>query len=51
MKKVFNALIDRLSKETGYDYDILVDRYNEAMDNGISVPDFIDLALDGVLYD
>ena len=51
MKKVLNSFIDRLSKETGYNYDILVDMYNEAMDNGVSVIDFVDDILDGVLYD
>ncbi len=29
MKRVFNAIIERLSDASGYDYDFLVDRYNE----------------------
>lgn len=32
MSKVFNAIIDRLSEKSGYDYDFLIDRYNEVMD-------------------
>lgn len=48
MKKVLNAVIDRLCKETGYDYDFLVDRYNECMDVGVAVVDFIDITLDQI---
>ena len=50
MKKVFNAFIDRLSKETGYGYDYLVDRYNEAMDAGVSAVDFADEVFDSSIY-
>lgn len=46
MKRFFDTVIDRLCKETGYDYDFLVDRYNECMDNNISVIDFVDITLD-----
>lgn len=50
MKRVFNGIIDRLCKETGYDYDFLVDRYNEAMDNGVEVIDFVDAVLDSTIF-
>ena len=46
MKRVFNAVIDHLCEETGYDYNFLVDRYNECMDNGVGVIDFVDITLD-----
>lgn len=46
MKRVYNALMDRLCEETGYNYDFLVDRYNECMNNSISVIDFVDITLD-----
>lgn len=46
MKRVFNTIIDRLCEETDYDYDFLVDRYNECMNTGVNVADFIDITLD-----
>lgn len=32
MKRVFNGIIERLSKDSGYSYNFLVDRYNEMVD-------------------
>ena len=45
MKRVFNAVIDILCKKTGYDYDFLVDRYNEAMDDN-DIESFIAITLE-----
>ena len=50
MKNVFNAFIERLRKETGYSYDFLVEKYNEAMSNGTSVIDFVDSVLDSTMF-
>lgn len=33
MKRIFNAVINKLSEKSGYDYDFLVDRYNEMADD------------------
>ena len=49
-KKVFNAFIDRLDKETGYGYDALVDMYNDAVDHGVEVIDFVDAVLDSAMF-
>lgn len=46
MKKVFNAFIDYLCAESGYDYDFLVDRYNEVMDDDGDVQAFIAITLE-----
>ena len=52
MKRVYNSFIERLKDETGYSTDYLSERFDEAMDRGISVPDFIDSMLDeSVFYD
>lgn len=45
MKRVFNGIIDILCEETGYDYDFLVDRYMEAMDDN-DVESFIEITLE-----
>lgn len=50
MKRVFNGIIDILCEKTGYDYDFLVEKYNEAMDNGIEVADFVDVMLDSTIF-
>ena len=46
MKRVFNSIIDILCEKTGYDYDFLVDRYNEAMDEDGDVDSFIATTLE-----
>ena len=46
MKRVFNAMMEQLVTETDYDYDFLVERYNECMDEGGTVIDFVDITLD-----
>ncbi len=33
MKRVFNAFIDYLCEQSGYNYDFLVDRYHEMVDD------------------
>ena len=50
MHEVFNELIERIMEETGYDYNYVVERYNEAMSQGVSVIDFFDNIVDGALY-
>lgn len=36
MSKVFGHYFEKLSEDSGYDYDFLVDVYNECMnDNGV----------------
>lgn len=32
MSKVFDYVIDRLGKESGYGYDFLIDRWNEMIE-------------------
>lgn len=32
MSRTFEGIISRLCENSGYDYDFLVDRYNEVMD-------------------
>ena len=47
MSRVFEAMIDRLSKASGYNYDFLVDRYNEMMDDGEDdIPYFVAVTLE-----
>lgn len=46
MKKVFNAIINRLCEETGYDYDFLIDRYTEVMDEDGDAESFIAITLE-----
>ena len=46
MKKVFNGIIDILCEKTGYDYDFLVERYNEVMDEDGDVDSFIAITLE-----
>lgn len=45
MKKVFNGIIDILCEKTGYDYDFLVEKYMEAMDDN-DVESFIEITLE-----
>lgn len=46
MKKVFNGIIDILCEKSGYDYDFLVDHYNEVMNNDGDVESFIAITLE-----
>ena len=45
MKRVFNGIIDRLCEETGYDYDFLVEKFMEAMDDN-DVESFIAITME-----
>lgn len=49
-KVVFNAVIDRLDKETGYGYNALVEMYNDAVDHGVEATDFVDAVLDSTIF-
>lgn len=46
MKKMFNYIINNLCEKTGYDYDFLVDRYNEVMDEDGDVDYFIAVTME-----
>lgn len=46
MSRTFEGIIDRLSKASGYDYDFLVDRYNEVMDDSGDVEYFITVTME-----
>ena len=43
---VFETIIELLCKETGYDFDYLVDRYNEVMEEDGDVDYFIGVTLE-----
>ena len=45
MKRVFNGIIDQLCEETGYDYDFLVEKFMEAMDDN-DIEQFIGITLE-----
>lgn len=45
MKRVFNAIIDRLCEETGYDYDFLVEKFMDAMDDN-DIEQFIEITME-----
>lgn len=45
MKRVFNSIIDILCKQTGYDYDFLVEKFMDAMDDN-DVGSFIEITLE-----
>ena len=46
MSKTFEGIIDRLSKQSGYGYDFLVDRYNEVMEDDGDVGYFIGITME-----
>lgn len=48
MSRAFEWIIDRLSRESGYPYDYLVDRYNEIMDDGgdVNLDQFIGITME-----
>lgn len=46
MKRVFNGIINQLCEETGYDYDFLVEKFMEAMDEDGDVNSFIAITLE-----
>ena len=46
MSRVFDAIVDSLCNETGYDYDYLVDRYNEVMDDDGDLNYFIGVTME-----
>lgn len=46
MKKILNEVVCRLEKEIGYYDDSLTEAFLAAMDNGVSVVDFVDGVLD-----
>lgn len=43
MSRCFEAWIDHICEDTGYDYDFLVDRYNEVMEEDGDVACFLDV--------
>ena len=49
MKKLLDEVISRVSMELGYYDDSLTDAFCAAMDNGVSVADFVDGVLDSAL--
>lgn len=46
MSRSFEGLIDRLCEETGYEFDYLVDRYNEVMEEDGDVAYFIGVTME-----
>ena len=46
MSRVFEGWISKLSDESGYNYDFLVDRYNEVMDEDGDVEYFVGVTLE-----
>lgn len=50
MKKVLDSFFEHLCEETGYDYGFIVEKYIEAMDNGVSEVDFVDALLDSTIF-
>lgn len=46
MSMIFETLIEYLCKQTGYDYDYLVDRYNEVMEEDGDLEYFIGVTLE-----
>lgn len=46
MSRVFDGIIDDLSKKSGYSYDFLVDMYNEVMDDDGDVDSFIAITME-----
>lgn len=46
MSRTFNAIIDDLAKKGGYDYNFLVDRYNEVIDEDGDVDYFVAVTLE-----
>ena len=45
MKKVFNGIINQLCEETSYDYDFLVEKFMEAIDDN-DVESFIEITME-----
>lgn len=46
MSRLFDGFISYLSKETGYGYDFLIDRYNEVVDEDGDVEYFINVTIE-----
>lgn len=46
MSKVFDSIISRLSEDSGYGYDFLVDRYNEIMDEDGDIEYFVGVTME-----
>lgn len=46
MKELYNNFIYRIMKETGYDWDHVASRFDEALNKGISPVDFFDSIVD-----
>lgn len=50
MKDLFIDFVDRIVKETGYDWDYVASRFNEALDRGIKPIDFFDDIVDSYCF-
>ena len=46
MSRTFEGNMTRLSEQTGYEYDLLVDRYNEVMEEDGAVEFFFAVTLE-----
>lgn len=46
MSRMFDGWIDRLCEASGYDYDFLIDRYNEVADEDGDVEYFVCVTLE-----
>lgn len=49
MKKLLDEVICMVERELGYYDDSMTEAFLAAMDNGVSVPDFVDGVLDAAL--
>ena len=49
MKKLLDSVVCRLTTELGYYDDSLTEAFLAAMDNGVSVVDFVDGVLDAAM--
>ena len=46
MSRMFESIITKLSEVSGYDYDFLVDRYNEVMDEDGDYEYFVNVTME-----
>lgn len=49
LKNSYIEFVDRIVRETGYDWYYVADKFNEALDRGVKPVDFFDSIVDSYL--
>lgn len=50
MKNLYIDIVDRIVKETGYDWNYVSNKFDEALSRGVDPIDFFDIIVDETIF-